>query len=84
MFYTIFNETFTLPEGKCWLIRPAGEGFAKCIGFYFANDVTNIGNVSINKKQSNGNLYTLDGKLVKSPTVGNIYIKDGKKVLKLK
>ena len=86
MFYTIFNETFTLPEGKCWLIRPAKEGMtdAKCIGFYFANDVTNIGNISVNKKQTNGNLYTLDGKLVKSPTVGNIYIKDGKKVFKLK
>ena len=84
MFYTIFNETFTLPEGKCWLIRPADEGFAKCIGFYFANDVTGIGNVSVNTKPSNDNLYTLDGKLVKSPIVGNIYIKDGKKVLKLK
>lgn len=85
MFYTIFNETFTLPEGKCWLIRPADEGFSKCVGFYFANDVvTGIGNVKENTKPNNDNLYTLDGKLVKSPIVGNIYIKDGKKVLKLK
>lgn len=86
MFYTIFNKTFTLPEGKCWLIRPADGSFSntKSIGFYFASDVTGIGNVSAKTKQGKDSIYTLDGKPVTHPVAGNIYIKDGKKVLKLK
>ena len=87
MFYTIFNKTFTIPAGKCWLIRPASGGFseAKSIGFRIMND-ENI-STGIGKYTTAGNadaVYSIDGKIVTNPVVGNIYVIGGRKVLKVK
>ena len=76
MFYSVDDDSFSIPAGKCWLALPAAlQGSAS----FRLDGTTGISEV----KGENGEVkavYDLTGRRVDNPTKG-IYIVGGKKVL---
>ena len=76
MFYSVDDDSFSIPAGKCWLALPTElQGSAS----FRLDGTTGIGEV----KGENGKMkaiYDLQGRKVYTPSKG-LYIIDGKKVL---
>lgn len=80
MFYNVGGQSFTIPEGRCWLSAPDASRAAFAFG---DGDVTAISSTKGDAPLS-GDIYELDGRRAASPQTGRIYIVGGQKMLKLK
>ena len=78
-FFNINGESFTIPEGRCWVVVPSASRPA------FALDRSTTGiSVKQNDMTKSNDIFDLQGRRVSSPEAGRIYVIDGRKVLKLK
>jgi len=81
-FYAMDGVEFLIPEGKCWLEMPAAQASAPQYGIQIG--ATTAITAPTTSATAHGNIYTLDGKEVKTMQPGGIYVVNGKKVLKIK
>ncbi|MBQ0023219.1 MAG: hypothetical protein KBT29_08275 [Prevotellaceae bacterium] len=76
MFYDVNGDTFSVPEGKCWLCETALLGKER---YGFEQEASIIECVS--KSASHDAIYNIHGIAVEKMNSGNIYIINNKKVL---
>lgn len=76
MFYDVNGDTFSVPEGKCWLGETALLGKER---YGFEQEASIIECVS--KSASHDAIYNIHGIAVEKMNSGNIYIINNKKVL---